>query len=47
MHLVVPKKYAYKIATRVRKLRFTEEQKLGCWEGSGYSNTANPRKEEE
>lgn len=46
LRLVVPKKYAYKSAKWVRKLRFTEKQKLGFWETRGYSNTADPWKEE-
>jgi len=46
LRLVVPKKYAYKSAKWVRKLRFTEEQELGFWEQRGYSNTADPWKEE-
>jgi len=46
LRLVVPKKYAYKSAKWVRKLRFTKEQKLGYWEKRGYSNTADPWKEE-
>jgi DMSO/TMAO reductase YedYZ molybdopterin-dependent catalytic subunit len=46
LRLVVPKKYAYKSAKWVRKLRFTKEQELGYWEKRGYSNTANPWKED-
>ncbi len=46
LRLVVPKKYAYKSAKWVRKLRFTREQELGFWEKRGYSNTADPWKEE-
>lgn len=46
LRLVVPKKYAYKSAKWVRKLRFTAEQQLGYWEKRGYSNTADPWKEE-
>jgi DMSO/TMAO reductase YedYZ molybdopterin-dependent catalytic subunit len=46
LRLIVPKKYAYKSAKWVRKLRFTKEQKLGYWEKRGYSNTADPWKEE-
>lgn len=46
LRLVVPKKYAYKSAKWVTKLRFTEEQELGYWEKRGYSNTADPWKEE-
>lgn len=46
LRLIVPKKYAYKSAKWVRKLRFTQEQELGYWEKRGYSNTADPWKEE-
>jgi DMSO/TMAO reductase YedYZ molybdopterin-dependent catalytic subunit len=46
LRLVVPKKYAYKSAKWVRRLRFTEKQELGFWETRGYSNTADPWKEE-
>ena len=46
LRLVVPKKYAYKSVKWVRKLRFTKEQELGYWEIRGYSNTADPWKEE-
>lgn len=46
LRLVVPKKYAYKSAKWVRKLMFTEKQELGYWEVRGYSNTADPWKEE-
>jgi len=46
LRLVVPKKYAYKSAKWVRKLRFTEEQELGYWEMRGYSDKADPWKEE-
>jgi DMSO/TMAO reductase YedYZ molybdopterin-dependent catalytic subunit len=46
LRLVVPKKYAYKSAKWVRKLIFTEKQELGYWEKRGYSNTADPWKEE-
>jgi len=46
LRLVVPKKYAYKSAKWVRKLRFTKDQELGYWEQRGYSNTADPWKEE-
>jgi len=46
LRLVVPKKYAYKSAKWVRRLRFTKEQELGFWEKRGYSNSADPWKEE-
>ena len=46
LRLVVPKKYAYKSAKWVRKVVFTEEQELGFWEQRGYSDSADPWKEE-
>ncbi len=46
LRLVVPKKYAYKSAKWVRRVVFTEEQQLGFWEQRGYSNSADPWKEE-
>lgn len=46
LRLVVPKKYAYKSAKWVRKVVFTEEQEFGYWEQRGYSNSADPWKEE-
>ncbi|MFQ6084923.1 MAG: molybdopterin-dependent oxidoreductase [Candidatus Bathyarchaeia archaeon] len=46
LRLVVPKKYAYKSAKWVRKLKFTERLELGYWEKRGYSNSADPWKEE-
>jgi DMSO/TMAO reductase YedYZ molybdopterin-dependent catalytic subunit len=46
LRLVVPKKYAYKSAKWVGKIVFTEEQELGFWEQRGYSDRANPWKEE-
>ncbi len=46
LRLVVPKKYAYKSAKWVRRVVFTEEQAPGFWEQRGYSNSADPWKEE-
>ncbi|MBI4301881.1 MAG: molybdopterin-dependent oxidoreductase [Chloroflexi bacterium] len=46
LRLVVPHKYAYKSAKWVRALRFTQEQELGFWEKRGYSDSADPWKEE-
>ncbi|NHI94893.1 MAG: sulfite oxidase-like oxidoreductase [Candidatus Lokiarchaeota archaeon] len=43
---LVPKKYFYKSAKWVRKLKFIEKDELGYWERGGYSNTADPWKEE-
>ncbi|UCG36755.1 MAG: sulfite oxidase-like oxidoreductase [Candidatus Bathyarchaeota archaeon] len=46
LRLIVPRKYAYKSAKWVRKVKLTENQELGYWERRGYSNTADPWKEE-
>lgn len=46
LRLVVPKKYAYKCAKWVRRVVFTQEQQPGFWEERGYSNSADPWKEE-
>lgn len=46
LRLVVPKKYGYKSAKWVRKINFTASQELGFWERQGYSNSADPWKEE-
>jgi DMSO/TMAO reductase YedYZ molybdopterin-dependent catalytic subunit len=46
LRLVVPKKYAYKSAKWVRRVVLSEEQELGFWEERGYSNSADPWKEE-
>ncbi|MHA1268460.1 MAG: sulfite oxidase-like oxidoreductase [Candidatus Helarchaeota archaeon] len=43
---VVPKKYFYKSAKWVRGIKFIEKDELGYWERNGYSNTADPWKEE-
>ncbi len=46
LRLVVPQKYAYKSPMWLRKIKFTSTQELGYWESKGYSNTADPWKEE-
>ena len=46
LRLVVPQKYAYKSAMWVRKIKFTDKHDLGFWEKRGYSDTADPWKEE-
>jgi DMSO/TMAO reductase YedYZ molybdopterin-dependent catalytic subunit len=46
LRLVVPKKYAYKSVKWIRKLNFTKNCELGYWEKRGYSNSADPWKEE-
>ncbi len=42
MRLVVPDKYAYKSAMWLNQITFLTRDRLGFWERSGYSNTANP-----
>ena len=46
LRLVVPHKYAYKSAKWVRWIRFTYELELGYWEQRGYSDSADPWREE-
>ena len=43
---LVPQKYLYKSAKWITKLKFIEKDELGYWEQRGYSNTADPWKEE-
>jgi len=44
LRLIVPKKYAYKSAMWLRRITFTSKQELGYWESKGYSDTADPWK---
>jgi DMSO/TMAO reductase YedYZ molybdopterin-dependent catalytic subunit len=44
--IIVPKLYAWKGAKFVKSIQFRTEDKLGFWELRGYSNTADPFKEE-
>ena len=44
--VIIPKLYAWKGAKFVRGITFLAEDKLGFWEVRGYSNTADPWKEE-
>jgi len=46
LRLVAPKKYAYKSGKWVRRLRLTAQKELGYWEARGYSDGADPWKEE-
>lgn len=46
LRLVVPKRYAYKSAKWVRGIEFLHENRPGFWEVRGYSNSADPWKEE-
>ena len=46
LRLVVPALYAYKSAKWVRGMEFLKEDRPGFWETRGYSNSAEPWKEE-
>jgi DMSO/TMAO reductase YedYZ molybdopterin-dependent catalytic subunit len=46
VRLIVPKLYAYKSAKWLSGLEFLTEDRPGFWEIRGYSNSANPWKEE-
>ena len=41
VRLIVPRKYAYKSALWVVRLRFTRGKELGFWERRGYSDSAD------
>lgn len=43
---LVPEKYFYKSAKWIIKLKLVEKDELGYWERMGYSNSADPWKEE-
>jgi len=44
LRLIVPKKYAYKSAMWLRRITFASRRELGYWESRGYSDTADPWK---
>lgn len=44
--VIIPKLYAWKGAKFIKGISFLAEDKLGFWEVRGYSNTADPWKEE-
>lgn len=46
LRVVTPHKYAYKGAKWVTGVEFLTEPERGYWEKRGYSNTANPWREE-
>ncbi len=46
LRLIVPQKYAYKSAMWLQSVRFTDTHELGYWEKRGYSDTADPWKED-
>jgi len=41
LRLVIPKKYAYKSAMWLTRIRFMKTRRLGYWEQRGYSDTAD------
>ena len=44
--IIIPKLYAWKGAKFIRGIEFSAEDKLGFWEVRGYSNTADPWRED-
>jgi DMSO/TMAO reductase YedYZ molybdopterin-dependent catalytic subunit len=46
LRLVVPKRYFWKSAKWIRGLELLDHDQLGFWERYGYSNAADPWKEE-
>jgi DMSO/TMAO reductase YedYZ molybdopterin-dependent catalytic subunit len=46
MRVITPRRYAWKGAKWVRGLEFLPKDKPGFWEANGYSNTADPWKDE-
>jgi DMSO/TMAO reductase YedYZ molybdopterin-dependent catalytic subunit len=46
LRAVVPNRYAWKSAKWIRAIEFMADDRLGFWEQYGYSNNADPWKEE-
>jgi DMSO/TMAO reductase YedYZ molybdopterin-dependent catalytic subunit len=46
MRVITPRRYAWKGAKWIRGVEFMSENRLGFWERNGYSNSADPWKEE-
>ena len=46
VRVIIPDLYFYKSAKWVAKIIFLQEDRLGYWEGKGYSNKADPWKEQ-
>jgi DMSO/TMAO reductase YedYZ molybdopterin-dependent catalytic subunit len=46
LRMVIPDKYAYKSAKWVKVITFLDTEEFGYWEKRGYSNVADPFKEE-
>ena len=43
---VIPSKYFYKSAKWIKRIKFIERDEIGFWEMRGYSNTADPLKDD-
>jgi DMSO/TMAO reductase YedYZ molybdopterin-dependent catalytic subunit len=46
VRMITPQLYAWKGAKWIRGLEFLAQDKPGFWEQNGYSNSADPWKEE-
>jgi len=46
LRMVIPDRYGYKSAKWIEAIRFTVEEEVGYWEQRGYSDTADPWKED-
>jgi DMSO/TMAO reductase YedYZ molybdopterin-dependent catalytic subunit len=46
MRVITPRRYAWKGAKWIRGVEFMSENRPGFWERNGYSNSADPWKEE-
>jgi DMSO/TMAO reductase YedYZ molybdopterin-dependent catalytic subunit len=46
VRVIIPGKYAYKGALWIKEMVLTKKQEPGFWEKRGYSNSADPWKEE-
>ena len=46
VRVIIPHLYAWKSAKFVNRMQFTNKMQLGYWEKRGYSNTADPWREE-
>ena len=46
VRVVIPHLYAWKSAKYIKEIHFSDHLQLGYWEKRGYSNTADPWKEE-
>jgi len=46
VRMITPQLYAWKGAKWIKRIEFMTEDRLGFWEQRGYSNTANPWRED-